>query len=192
MILTHHGIDSLRRTEYVNIGGYDYKVIRIGNKKWINENLKLAIGSGYWYNNNRSTYEPLRCGILYSYDTIAVINNYLTLNNTGWRVATHADFVDVFIEVTHAYELKAVDVDYWTGSLPGTDVLGFSAVPAGSYNSGVGFQNFGIFCGWFTEDLYSSARAFTPALNQTDNMYPDLNSDRYNNYLPVRLVKDVV
>ena len=174
----------------IEIDGYKYKCVKINNKIWINENLKANLGSNKWYDNNPSYYEPLKCGRLYTYDSIQIINNYLQNNLHGWRVAEHNDYVELFSLVNHAYELKA-DIDFWKDSLPGTDIFGFGAIPAGSYGITFNiFQNFGIFCGWFTKDLYSDSRAYVPSLNETDYLNTNNNSNRYDNMLPLRLCKD--
>jgi uncharacterized protein (TIGR02145 family) len=174
----------------IEIDGYKYKCVKINNTIWINENLKANLGANKWYDNNPSYYEPLKCGLLYTYDSIAIIDNYLQNNLPGWRVANHDDYVNLFGLVEHASELKA-HIDFWSGSLPGTDIFGFSAIPAGSYSIPVStFQNFGIFCGWFTKELFSSSRAYVPTLNETDFVYPNNNSDIYSNMLPLRLCKD--
>lgn len=92
MILTHHGIDSMKRT--VIIGGISYGVVKIGSLLWTTENLKNYTPGALYFKNSEEYKER---GYLYPTITIIEGTNQQSdfinsILHSGWRVPTREDF----------------------------------------------------------------------------------------------------
>ena len=86
MILTH-GANSLTMDYYVEIGGYKYPVVKIGNRLWMAENFKYHTTATFKYPNNSSDNEE-RYGLLYN---LSGINEIKAMDLNGFRMPVYAD-----------------------------------------------------------------------------------------------------
>ena len=182
-----------------DVDGNNYPTININGQEWMAENLrttKYANGdsipriinglewvsstNGAWtyYDNNDSLNYPY--GKLYNWYTI---NDSRNICPSGWRVPSTTDF-DNLVSTIGGYngtamKLKVTDSIYWSYSNPfggtlvnnGTNVSGFSGVPAG-FRYGMSSQpsdpNGGPYA---TLGNYLTIWTTSPALNSpiTDN-----------------------
>ena len=80
--------------------GHTYKIVKIGNKIWMAENLAYKANSGCWvYANDESNVDEY--GYLYDWETAQKICP------TGWRLPTKEDFqtiLDNFDDDSEAYK----------------------------------------------------------------------------------------
>lgn len=101
--------------KYVNIGGRDYRIIKIGNLVWLAENLAADTPNSYWYNNT-----PNQNGKLYNWSAISSIEALLS---DGWRLPTNSDAI--YLIQNNAY------LDLLSKGNGGTNASGFDFVFAG-------------------------------------------------------------
>lgn len=85
-------------------------------------NWRVDVASG-------SEYFPVRYGLLYNWYAATDARN---IANTGWHVATNADFLNLVAEtvgewVSGGNELKEVGTTYWTLNIGATNSLQFNA-----------------------------------------------------------------
>lgn len=161
-----------------DIDGNVYHTVKLGTQIWMVENLKttkLNDGTpiklvtdplkwknlttpGYcWYNNDEVTNKP-KNGALYNWYTVETGK----LCPTGWHVPSDDEWKE--LEMYLGMTQKEVDLDYpwrgtdqgtqlksisgWNSEGNGTDIVGFSAQPAGCMDKDGKFGYAGI-CAWF-------------------------------------------
>ena len=140
----------------VNIGGRDYKVVQIGNQLWMAENLDwkfntlnfrdssnnpldttTAIQAAY-YNYDESTYgvNGNKYGLLYNWYAVDYLNQHLVELGIpdGWHVPTRSEYGTLAAGGSDA-GTKLKSSTGWDNSGNGIDYYGFTAVPAGEWNS---------------------------------------------------------
>lgn len=140
-----------KETEYLNepkdkygtllYSGHIYKTIQVGNQTWMAENLKVKKGVWYCYGGNPDNCQ--KYGMLYDWKTAN------SACPEGWRLPTSDDWSGLFNLV--GGENKAGDAlkttNGWisraNGVNGGTNVVGFSALPAGARNEKNQFINGG-------------------------------------------------
>lgn len=93
------------------------------------ENLEADMFGGVWYDNNKSTYQPLGYGKLYTWEEASAIDV------PGWHLPSKSEFetLETYVGENPGLKLKSTDWT-WTGDYPpnhGTDDFGFGAKPAG-------------------------------------------------------------
>lgn len=138
----------------VEIGGREYRTVKIGSQIWMAENLDykwtgLDTGStgnpstptAWYYNNDETTYgwNGYKCGLLYNWYAASYLeSNKATLLPAGWHVPTDTELDALATAVGGASaagtKLKASNV-IWATSWGGTDDYGFAVLPAGYHNS---------------------------------------------------------
>jgi uncharacterized protein (TIGR02145 family) len=192
MILAQHGINSLKKAneEYVSIGGYDYKVVTIGNRKWLAENLRLEIGSFIYYNRNKTLYEHMGC--YYSVGTISQINTYL--QGTGWRVPTDNDLQDLLGSLDSPKSPKLKSTTEWTYN-NGNNESGFNGFPYSRYDyTNNNFTGYGLYERFWTSTqiIYEGGSANIVLSLRYDDDENELYSRSFHSFwLHIRLCKDV-
>lgn len=127
MILTHHGIDSLRSKNVVVFGGIAYGFVKIGGLLWTTENLKNYTSGALFYENSEGYAE---LGYLYPRSAIIKTTNtqsdfILSIIHDGWRVPTKSDFE--YLSKTPIEELKT----NYGWPTPGNNQSGFNGYPSG-------------------------------------------------------------
>lgn len=127
--------------------GKTYRVIRVGARTWMAENLDFEIENGSWCYENQSE----NC------DTYGRLYDWKTAQNVcpeGWNLPSDDEFMELVRSVGGlefaSYRLKA-NSPLWFGS--GEDVIHFSVLPAGYYEN-EGFYNLGGYGDFWTSDEY--------------------------------------
>lgn len=165
----------------VTIGGREYRTVTIGNASWLAENLdykfqvdgsQIPIGvsgtpstpSAWYYGNDESTYgvDGNKYGLLYNWYAAKYLeDNKSTLLPEGWRVPSGTDWDTLATAVGGADNAGTIlkSAAGWTNGA-GTDDYGFSALPAGQYDSTFGFVSLGLFnFFWTANEISSNARS---------------------------------
>lgn len=189
---------------YVEIGGRDYTIVKIGNQLWTGENLDYKFtktdsnSSWLYYDNDETTYgwTGRKCGLLYNWYAAKDLNdNRNTLLPSGWRVPSQSDWDALLTAVggrsTAGGKLKAANVS-WASSWNGTDNYSFKALPAGTFSNiyGPTFSGIG-----------TNTQFWTTGQNGNDGYYYKMQNNSSavstsNNYktshYSLRLVKDAL
>lgn len=124
-----------------------YKIVKIGTQYWMAENLRaecFADGSAlstdwnsqsgaYKYLYNDKTTNKTSLGALYS--GYAVVNE-AGIAPSGWKVPANAEWTTLksYLGTAAGKKLKADNTGYWPDK-NGSDISGFNALPAQSYNT---------------------------------------------------------
>lgn len=203
VVYSQHGV-IVKTIECDVIGGRRYKTVQMPDgKTWMAENLDFKFcnvgGSGtpytpnaWYYDNNETTYgwNGYKCGLLYNWYAVKILNGNRADLCPGWHVPT----VDELTALVNALgginvagtKLKAANVS-WDTSWNGTDDYGFGALPAGGYKGQ--FYNLRTYANFWTSTEYSSSNAYLMDI-YTDSSISSGNYDKIRGY-SVRLVKDV-
>ena len=187
------------------IGGRVYRTVTIGGHTWLAENLDFKFsgcnigGSGspttpnaWYYRNDEATYgwKGSKYGLLYNWYAVNLLNINRHTLIPGWHVPSTAEWDELANAVGGASTAGTVlkSTIYWsTGA--GTDVYGFTGLPAGRYFDG-SFDFSGIRCYFWTSDVesQSNSTAYRRYLDKDTSMISDFN--QMNNGYSLRLVKD--
>lgn len=162
--------------EIIKIYDQYYRVIDINGKKWLGENLKFATdeievganpGSGpgaFYYSNDYSNWAKF--GLLYTWNCIPYIQNYLDNNNEGWEIPSKNDFENLMDYVGNDYKKLKINSQFaqynnancfWL-TQDGTDDYGFGMVGGGFYEDLVAYSLRANGSLW-TKDEYNSTLA---------------------------------
>lgn len=163
MVVTQHGRNSSRFYTCI-IGDRRYKVVKIGTRVWMAENLQYEwtgldvsttdtpisgtpnTPTAWYYNNDKTTYGlggPKPCGLLYNGAAFEYLINHPELY-PGWRVPDQADATALTGSAnSDSTHLKCLDNAYasWPINWNGDDSLGLNMVPNGFRNA------YGVFTG---------------------------------------------
>ena len=105
-----------------------YKMVTIGTKTWMAENLDYEIANYSHCYKDASQEECKKYGRLY--DQSLVVNNPSSICPTGWHLPDNTEWK----ALVSAHETSAgIKSKEWTG---GTNTLGFNLLPAGFYLDG--------------------------------------------------------
>jgi len=165
-----------------DIEGNVYKIVQIGNQKWMAENLKTTkyrdgtdiplitntdqwhnrtIPAYCWINNNEAEYKS-PYGALYNWYTV----NTNILCPFGWHVPNNADW-NALAEILGGRsiaggKLKESGVTHWsTPNLGATNESGFSALPGCLVDPGMSaFHSIGNWVIWWNSTSFNDARAY--------------------------------
>lgn len=134
----------------VDVDNNTYSTVKIGNKIWTTENLRvtrykngdsiqpknkdnninktdwIALTTGAWCNYDNNVANEPTYGKLYN--KLAVISTK-GLAPEGWHIATVADWDDLISNVPNSGDLKALTS--WTGDTTRTNKSGFNAIAVG-------------------------------------------------------------
>ena len=172
--------------------GQTYKTVTIGTQTWMADNLNYETENSYCYDD-----DPSNCskyGRLYTWGAAK------TACPSGWHLPTSAEFETLFTAVggssTSGTKLKSTSA--WNNSGNGTDVFGFSALPAGGRDGYEDYYYEGYYADFWSstedgsDDAYledGSDSAYFMRLYYSYD-YADLNSSYKSNGFSVRCVKD--
>jgi uncharacterized protein (TIGR02145 family) len=182
-----------------------YKTVTIGGKAWMAENLnyKPESGGSWCYDNSEGNCK--KYGRLYDWNTA------LTACPLGWHLASTYDWDNMLLAISGKREAHVSNSDHffaWDGvgvklkakrgwkelqdksSGNGTDVFGFTALPAGAFlYSDDSFDRLGAYANWWTATEFDEKRAGWRYINY----FKDLVVERFDNKgngLSVRCVAD--
>lgn len=194
----------------VEIGGRMYPIVTIGNQVWLAENLDYKFSgcdigptgsptmpAAWYYNNDEATYgvNGNKYGLLYNWYAADYLNQHLLELGipAGWRVPSYSDYNSLYDYSSGIGNFSAVlkSTYGWNSGGNGTDNLGFSAFPAGGYNTesfiGVGDDT----SMWqSTEVSVGGTRAYVMYLSKSNSSSSINNSTYKNRACSLRLVKD--
>lgn len=151
-----------------DIDGNNYKTIKIGNQRWMAENLKTTkyydgtkisqlSGSncedpGFcWYNNDEKSYKDIY-GALYNWYAV----NTSKLCPAGWRVPSTDDIRELLsnIEIGAVGGLKESGTVHWISpNSDGTNETGFTALPGGCSYCNETFYEIQLGGHWWTTSV---------------------------------------
>lgn len=134
-----------------DIDGNHYTIINIGEQVWMSKNLqttRLKDGTALdypgtningWFTNYTGAYAYYRNNDNHQKDTFGALYNWHAVETSllcpeGWRVPTNADWEQLFnfLGGTVNASTRLKSVLFWQESeYPGTNVVGFNALPAG-------------------------------------------------------------
>jgi uncharacterized protein (TIGR02145 family) len=182
--------------------GKEYKIVKIGEQKWMAENLKYAATGTICYNSKTENCD--KYGRLYEWKTVK------EACPSGWHLPSGADW-DILIEFIHkdknlgkildpssptspstkskqaAKYLKAASS--WINNSNGTDNYGFNALQSGS---ALGVGDFrggeGIFSVWSSTESGKS-RAYAFSMDAYGNRVNWYSNDK-TTFSGIRCVKD--
>lgn len=120
MILTQHGINSLRRGPFVEVDGIKYPYRQLGNLFWTTKSLRNLTAHYVMPASGVSKY-----GLLYQY--YYVYTEIMPLLPSGWRIPTQSDFIDL-------YGVSQVAKDFIVKTKGGNNSTRFSAMLLGYRN----------------------------------------------------------
>ncbi len=139
--------------------GKKYKTVQIGSQTWMAENLNYGMRDSYCYNDNSSNCS--KYGRLYTW------NAATSACPEGWHLPNNAEFETLFESVggkqVAGVKLKAKSD--WNSDGNGTDVFGFSAIPAGVRSYDGNYLEEGNFSHFWSSTKASSYDAFYIYLN---------------------------
>lgn len=207
-------IDSISATNYKVIGGREYRTVLMPDgKEWLAENLDLKFcnigGAGnttsanaWYYDNDEGTYgwNGYKCGLLYNWYAVKLLNDNRADLCPGWHVATKNETDALAIACGGSAgtsnignKLKALDnsvTPSWPSGWNGTNDYGFSVLPAGFRDgSNYSFANIGTRTDLWTSDEYNSSRAYSYTISADGAMRTGGNDDKKYGFA-VRLVRD--
>lgn len=160
-----------KAVSYTTIGGRQYKTTKIGNQTWLAENLDyLFDGCTLCTQDNPmsdSGFQPRACyvnydqstngqyGLLYNWYAVNYIEQNKSTLCPGWHVPTNDEWITLFkaVGIDAGQKLASTDMGNTTSSgitWTGTDDYGFSALAAGYWYAGNGFDHFGDWAGFWT------------------------------------------
>lgn len=142
-----------------------YETIQIGTQTWFTENLNFESENSWWYKNEAANGEVY--GRLYTWDAA------VTACPTGWHLPTDEEWktLELFLgmsidEVERSGGLyrgtnegqRLKSTTGWMEPLPGTDEVGFNALPGGERNTYEKFNYKGSIAVWWTASSFVEAR----------------------------------
>lgn len=189
--------------------GNSYPHVKIGEQIWMGENLKTTkyndgtaialvsdmviwdnlITAGYcWYDNNKDTYANTY-GALYNWYTVETGK----LCPDGWHVPSDTEWTELTNYLasnghpdTEGLALSATSG--WDSKTNGTDVYGFTALPAGIHGFGK-FERIGIYAYWWSATEHSSTQGkLRIIMDFNDLVFEDHNNKQLG--FSVRCLKD--
>ena len=110
--------------------GQTYRTVQIGSQTWMAENLNYRTDDSYCYDDESANCR--KYGRLYTW------NAALNACPSGWHLPSKAEF-ETLIAAVGGYGVAGralKSTSGWMEDGNGTDVYGFSALPAGYYNDG--------------------------------------------------------
>lgn len=188
------------------IGGKKYKTVQMPDGKiWLAENLdfkfchiggsKTTTMRAWYYNDDESTYgwNGYKCGLLYNWYAVDVLNTRRSELIPGWHVPTKDEWDALATACggasTAGAKLKALDDSAGTGfpsGWNGTDDYGFSILPTGGFYGN--FEYVGRNAPFWTSSVISYSEAYDRYFDLSAGM-DSVNHDKQNGFA-IRLVRD--
>ena len=169
-----------------------YKMVKIGNQIWLAENFRFKSTDSFVYGNNEDMAE--KYGRLYTWDSARIVAP------PGWHLATRRDFNELgrfcksLGQGMVGTMLKSKDAEWKTNGIfgpgtPGSDAVGFAAMPYGVRTSAGVFSYLGSFAYFWCADEENMGRAYYRHLSYFTVAYQECSSKKECAF-SVRLVKN--
>jgi len=179
--------------------GRIYRTVKIGNTRWMAENLNYTTPTGSWCYGNADS-NCVKYGRLYEWYAA------MTSCPSGWHLASREDWDNLGkaaggekrdIEETGTVDWIGVGIKLkakrdWNGGI-GTDIYGFSALPGGRRDQDGDFGAVGAYSYWWTAAGYRRNSAYIRFIFYSGNDFDSFlveNALFRNNALSVRCVAD--
>ena len=169
--------------------GQVYKTVVIGEQTWMAENLNYKV------NRTCSNNDTDNCKL---YGGLYIWNDAKTICPSGWHLPSKEEYEEVVAvagDSTNAGKILKSRTE-WKDDGNGSDSLGFSGIPVGSYVT-YNTQQIGVHADFWTTTQcpgYYGSGAYTFGFRyDRDNSFfscSDLKDNYSNHYIPVRCVKD--
>jgi uncharacterized protein (TIGR02145 family) len=133
--------------------GKTYKTVKIGNQKWMAQNLNYKTGNSWCYDGDDSKCNQY--GRLYDWNTAK------SACPSGWHLPSQAEWKELEAVASGSdagKKLKAASG--WNNNGNGTDEYGFSALPGGNRITDGLFLNAGLSGNWWTATASGSGGAY--------------------------------
>ena len=179
-----------------------YRIIKANNLYWLAEDLRADIpgitfdgpanGASFRIYDEDTT-NFLAFGCLYTWHCIQIIQNYLDLNNEGWRVPSTDDYIKLFDTVggqnncNLALQKKNEPWFNWWAGNSQTDEIGFSKGGSGFYENG-SYSIRAVGYAWTSNEVNS--RASKMAAFRDNTLSVPFENESKNRFLSIRLCKD--
>jgi uncharacterized protein (TIGR02145 family)/uncharacterized repeat protein (TIGR02543 family) len=192
--------------------GKKYRIVNIGGKDWMAENLDYQTSSGSWCYENSSD-GCNNYGRLYDWATAMGLDTSYNHNNwngsdvkrrgicpSGWHLPSRREWGDLAIAAggtgtygnsdTAGKALKSTTGwSFCSGTGSGTDAYGFSALPGGRRTTDGSFYEAGGYGYWWTATEYYDLNAYRRIMNCSDGNVGEFYSFKEHGY-SVRCVGD--
>lgn len=163
--------------------GESYKVVRIGSKIWMAENLRFDSGNSWCYEDKIISCE--KYGRLYNWSSA------MHVCPDGWRLPSKADFEIMLNEVggkkVAGKKLKSKGL--WKNNGNGTDDYGFFALPSGIKSFMGGYKFLGGSTGFWSSTATSNNYAYSVFLEYDSDKVRDEGNFK-NLGMSVRCLKE--
>ncbi len=161
--------------------GQKYKTTKIGDQVWMAENLKYTTGSSMCY--NRDLFNCIKYGRLY------IWNDAMRACPTGWHLPSKEEFEALLNNVGSSEDERSENLRAasWEN---GTDKFGFSALPAGAYDSEDMFHTLGNYFAFFWSSTGSGLPGGAYALYVSRDYNASVGSNGMRFGFSVRCLQD--
>lgn len=145
-------VNSMAGTLKDSRDGQTYKTVKIGNQRWMAENLNYKTSGSMCYDNEESNCE--KYGRLYTWESAK------EACPAGWHLPSRGEFETLL--ATEGASVETQSKNLRAGSWEnGSDKFGFSALPAGDYySSGKQFIDVGDNASFWSSTEYSGNLAY--------------------------------
>jgi uncharacterized protein (TIGR02145 family) len=157
------GSDTEIKTSYIVVKGtitdprddQTYSIVTIGTQTWFAENLNYETTDSWWFDDNEANGELY--GRLYTWDAafIACPAGWHLPSDNEWKILEM--YLGMSQDEANGIEERGTDegkklksTSSWSNEGNGTDILGFTALAAGSRHSGGQFGYLGSGGNWWT------------------------------------------
>jgi uncharacterized protein (TIGR02145 family) len=167
--------------------GKVYKTVKIGNQKWLAQNLAFKADSGCWaYNNDKKNVAVY--GYLYTYEVAK------KACPAGWHLPTNNEWTTLIKykggDTIAGGKLKEEGTAHWSISDKGnTNESGFTALPGGCRKIDGSFFAIGNYGNWWSSTEYLTAGVWVLYMACSNSLIGrDYSSKTYG--LSVRCIRD--
>lgn len=172
-----------------------YETVKIGTQTWFAENLNFETENSWWYKNEAANGDIY--GRLYTWDAavIACPGGWHLPTDDEWKIlelylGMSIEEVDrgggLYRGIDEGQRLKSATG--WLELLPGTDEVGFAALPGGERNTSGMFTYKGSIGVWWTASTYVEARWNRAIGTNETGIYRGVSNPNYG--CSVRCIKN--
>jgi len=142
--------------------GKNYKIVKIGERTWMAENLNYNANGSVCYGNDPANCE--KYGRLYNWETALEACPY------GWHLPSKNEWSELY-KAVGGDKVAGKKLKFRSGwkESNGTDEFGFSALPGGVVSAGGYFSRIGYYGYWWSSVKYDKYNAYGQYINYDDN-----------------------